>query len=82
MKTLSTDLEETKLARPVAVVDLWDIDDRISRIEDCVNRLEKIVECLTELYLKERVKNWELILNKMLEKEERKKGNHNGTRTG
>jgi hypothetical protein len=75
------DLDDTKLARPVAVVDLWTIDDRIDRLQDVVIRLEKVVEILVELYLKERVKNWEMILQKMLEKEQ-KKGNRNGNRTG
>jgi hypothetical protein len=74
------DLDDTKLARPVAIVDLWNIDDRINRLQDVVIRLEKIVEILVELYLKERVKNWELILREMLKKEELKKGNKDVTR--
>jgi len=75
------DFQDVRLSRPVSVTDLWNIDDRISRLEDCVNRLEKCVECLAELYLKERVKNWELILQEMLKTQGFKKGNY-GNRTG
>jgi hypothetical protein len=42
--------------------------------------LERVVEVLIELYRTERVKNWEMILQKMMEKEERKKGNAGGCR--
>ena len=62
------DLEDVKLARPVSVVDLWDIDNRVDRLEDAVTRLEKVVECLVELYHEERVKSWDLILGKMMQR--------------
>ena len=75
------DIETVKLSRPVAIVDLWALDDRVARLEDAVNRLEKVVEALIEVYRTERVKNWELILGEMLKKEEQKKGNY-GHRTG
>jgi len=62
------DFDDVKLARPVSVVDLWDIDDRIDRLEDVTCRLEKLTEILLALYHEERVKNWELILKEMLER--------------
>ena len=68
-----TDIQDVKLARLVAVIDLWDIDDRISHLEEITERLEKVVECMIALYREERVKNWEMILHEMLEKEERQK---------
>jgi len=76
------DFQDTKLARPVALVDLWDIDDRIDRLQDLVIRLERVVESLIELYRSERVKNWEIILHEMLKKQEQKKGNADVHRTG
>lgn len=76
------DLEDVRQARPVALLDLWGIDDRLDRMEDAVNRLEKIVEALVELYRSERVKNWELILQGMLKEQDKKKGNWNGNRSG
>lgn len=69
--------DDFKLAKSVAVVDLWDIDDRINRLEAIAERLEEVVGCLVELYRSERVKNWELILQEMLKKEAQKKGNGN-----
>ena len=74
--------EDFKLAKSVAVVDLWDIDDRINRLEAIAEHLEEVVGCLVELYRSERVKNWELILQEMLKKELYKKGNYYGNRTG
>jgi hypothetical protein len=62
------DLEDFRLARPVAVVDLWSLDDRVSRLEDSINRLEKIIEAMLKLYRAERVKNWEMILQAMIKK--------------
>lgn len=40
------DIDEMVLARPVAVVDLWDIDDRIDRLETIAERLEGVVQTL------------------------------------
>jgi len=76
------DFEDVRLSRPVSVTDLWDIDDRISRLEDVVTRLEKVLEAFILLYHEERVKTWEMILQEMLKKEEQKKGNRNVNRTG
>lgn len=71
------------MALSVPMVDYFEMREDLDRIEDVAIRLEKIVEVLVELYLKERVKNWELILREMLKKEEQKKGNWNGkNRTG
>jgi hypothetical protein len=60
----------------IPIVDWFDVRDQIDRLNGDVNRLEKIVEALAEIYQKERVKSWEIILNKMIEREDRKaKGN-------
>jgi len=75
-----TDLNDVKLSRPVAVVDLWDIDDRISRLEDVACRLEKIVEVFLALYGEERVKSWELILKEMLKKYEQRRDQYDRNR--
>ena len=74
------DIQDVRLSRPVPVVDLWDIDDRISRLEEITERLKKIVDGLAEIYRTERVKNWEMILQKILNKE-MQKGNY-GNRVG
>lgn len=73
MELNETDIQDVKLAKPVAVVDLWDIDDRISHLEEITERLEKTVEVLVALYHEERVKNWELILKEMLDRKGIKK---------
>jgi hypothetical protein len=73
--------DKEMMAISVPVVDYFEMREDLDRLEDAVVRLEKVVKCLTELYLKERTKSCELILNKMLEKEEQKKGNY-GNRTG
>jgi len=61
------DAEDVRLARPVAVTDLWDFDDRVDRLDsligrftDAVERLEKINERFIELYQQERIRNREL----------------------
>jgi len=75
------DLEDTRLAREVALLDVWDLDDRISRLEDLTCRLESVLAALIKLYEGERIKDWELILRAMMEKQEMRthygsKGNH------
>ena len=60
----------------IPVVDWWDIREEIDRLNDNVDRLEKVVKSLITLYDEERIKNWELILKEMLREEERKKGIH------
>jgi hypothetical protein len=67
------DLNDVKLARPIAVVNLWDIDDRISQLEEISRRLEKTLIAFCELYREERVKSWELILKEMVGRERGKK---------
>jgi hypothetical protein len=69
------------MAVSIPVVDWWDIREEIDQLNDTVNRLKKIVEALILLHREERVKTWEMILQKMMEQEQ-KKGNHNGNRTG
>jgi hypothetical protein len=80
MSLTDSDFQDVRLARPVPVVDLWDIDDRIARLEAIAGRLEKAVEAFGELYKNERVKNWEMILQEMLKQYELKKGNENAGR--
>ena len=64
------------MAVSIPTADWFDVKDQIDRLSDAVLRLEKIVEALVEMYQKERVKSWEIILNKMIEREDRKaKGN-------
>ncbi len=75
----SEDFQNLKLARPVAVVDLWDVEDRITRLEAIVERFEHVLEGFLVLYKEERIKTWEMILRKILEEE---KGRPGGTRTG
>lgn len=62
------------LAVSIPVVDYWEMREELDRLNDSVDRLERITEALIELYRVERVKNWEMILQKMLVKQE-KKGN-------
>lgn len=71
---------DMKLARLVAIVDLWDIDDRIARLENAVNRLEKIVEALILLHKEETVKGLTALFSEALN-QQHKKGNSNGNRT-
>jgi hypothetical protein len=54
------------MAVSVPVVNCWEMKEELDRFGDCVERLEKVIECLVDLYHKERVKNWETILNEML----------------
>jgi len=68
------DLEMLSVSIPV--VDWWDIQEEIDRLENLADRLESVEEALIDLYRTERVKSWEIILKKMLEKQE-KKGNRN-----
>jgi len=66
----------------VPTLDYWEMRDDLDRLQDAVNRLEKIVEALVELYRSERVKDWEMILQGMLKEQDRKKGNwKNGNRS-
>ena len=66
------------LSVSVPVVDYWEMREELDRLSDAVTRLEKIAELFLLLYKEERVKSWKMILQKMLEKEERKKGNAGG----
>lgn len=73
-----SDFEDVKLARPVAVVDLWSLDDRIERLEVGIERVERILKILVNHYHEERVKDWELILKEMLRKEDENRDRKNG----
>jgi hypothetical protein len=66
MGLTDSDFQDLRLSRPVSVTDLWDIDDRIDRLERVAERLERAVVAFGELYKSERVKNWEMILQEML----------------
>jgi hypothetical protein len=66
------DIRDVRLSRPVAVVDLWDIDDRVEKLEKLVETLQKAILALEALYREERLRNWELILREMIKREEKK----------
>jgi hypothetical protein len=57
----------------IPTTDFWEMREELDRLADSVERLEKVVECLIALYHEERIKNWELILQEMLRREEDKK---------
>lgn len=78
---MNKDLEDVRLSRPVSVTDLWDIDDRIDRLEDLANRLEKIVSALILLHKEETVRGLTALFSEALDQQQ-KKGNRNGNRTG
>lgn len=61
------------MAISVPVVDYWEMREELDRLSDCVERLEKVIGCLITLYHEERVKNWEMILKEMLDRERVKK---------
>ena len=73
------DFDDTRLARPVALTDLWDIDDRISRLENIADRLERIVQALILLHKEETVKGLAALFSEALNQQ--KKGNY-GNRAG
>ena len=54
----------------IPVVDYWEMKEEIDHLSDCVDRLEKVLEAFIKLYQEERVKSWEMILQKMIEKQE------------
>ncbi len=58
------DKEMMCIASPL--VDYWEMREDLDRLEGAVIRLERIVQALIELYRVERVKNWEMILQAML----------------
>ena len=69
------DLDEKNLellSVSIPVTDWYDARDEIDSLRESVDRLQKVVEALAELYRTERVKTWELVLNKMLEREDKK----------
>jgi hypothetical protein len=81
MSLTDKDFQDLRLCRPASAVDIWDLDDRIDRLEAIAERLERAVAAFGELYKGERIKNWELILREMLKREENKRGHDNGTRS-
>lgn len=74
------DFKDVRLSRPVAVTDLWGIDDRIDRLQDVVIRLERIVEALILLHKEETVKGLTALFSEALDQQ--KKGDRIGNRTG
>ena len=58
----------------IPVVDWWDIQEEIDRLEKIAHRLERITETLLALYHEERVKTWKMVLQAMLKKQETNKG--------
>ena len=76
MTLTEKDFDDLRLARPVPVVDLWDLDDRISCLEAIAERLERAVVAFGELYRSERIKSWELILREMLNEQRGQKNEY------
>lgn len=76
------DRDKEILAVSVPMTDYLQMREELDRLEDSVNRLERVVEAMIELYRSERVKSWEMILQEMLKKEEGKKKGNYGNRTG
>jgi hypothetical protein len=64
------DIEDTKLARPVAIVDLWDIDDRINQLTEIAECLKGVTQALLEHAHDERVRDFERILSNALDRED------------
>lgn len=58
----------------IPVVDWWDIQEEIDRLEDIADRLERIAEVFLALYKEERTKNWEIVLQTMMKKHQNGKG--------
>ena len=69
-----------RLARPVSVADLCDIDDRIDRLEALQERMEETIQALLALYKEERIKTWEVILKQMMDGKPRGAKNGQGER--
>jgi len=61
----------------VPTVDYWEMRDDLDQLKDAINRLERTIEALAEIYRTERVKNWSGILDEMLRQRELKKGKPN-----
>ena len=68
------------LAASIPTVDWWDIREEIERLIDTVNRLETVLAGFAELYNRERVKTWEMVLNKILEREDKKEAERKAKR--
>ena len=60
------------MAASIPTVDWWDIRDELDRLSENVNRLETILKAILELYNRERVKTWELVITRILEREDKK----------
>jgi hypothetical protein len=67
------DFQDVKLARPIAIVDLWDVDGRVNRLDNCIDRLERITQILIEYSHDERVRDFERILKEAMDREDAKK---------
>ena len=61
------------LAVSIPTLDWLDVREEIERLSDAVNRLETILAGFAELYNRERVKSWELLITKLLEREDKKR---------
>ncbi len=72
------DFQDIKLARPVSVLDLWGLDDRITRLEEIIIRLERAIEALILLHKQEMVKGLTVLFSEALDLQQ--KGNRHGNR--
>jgi hypothetical protein len=62
-------LNDFRYARPVAVVDLWDLDDRIERLEGICDRLEAAINALVLLHKEEVVQGLTVLFSRALDGE-------------
>ena len=76
------DIDDMRMARPVAVIDVWDLHDLLEKMEAIVNRLGDITRELHDQLHEERQKNWQLILEEMLKQMEQKGRQSFAHRTG
>ena len=74
MSLIDRDIQDVKLARPVAVVDLWEARDFLDRLEDVTLRLESVLEGFALLFKEARVQGLETVLHAMLRSTDGKRG--------
>jgi hypothetical protein len=64
--------DKEMLSISIPVVDYWELKDELERLSETVGQLRDILSCFVQLYRQERVKAWEMVLTKLLEKEDKK----------
>jgi len=71
----------SKLHAAIPVIGFFEMRADVEQLTSTVERLEKVVDTLVNLYREERVKTWELVLNEMAKDLDQKRGDKNGIRT-